>query len=92
MKYGYYLGKVRQTKDGKWVVSTFDMLDSIVKVLEDSKGGHLILNTMLEAKAEELQTDFPGFFQKINNRICDKLRFEKLKHIQFTTQPYVGGN
>ena len=36
LKYGYYLGTVRQTNDGKWVVTTFDMPDSVVKVLEDA--------------------------------------------------------
>ena len=70
----------------------FNILESVVKVLEDSERGHLLFNTMLEAKADKLQTDYPGFFQKINNRVCKKLRFEKLKHIQFTTQPHSGGN
>ena len=90
MKYGYYLGTVRQTNDSKWVVTTFDMPESVVKVLEESKGGHLIFNTMLESKADELQKDLPGYFQKINKRVCDKSRFEKLRHVQFTTQAYAG--
>ena len=90
LKYGYYLGTVRQTNDGKWVVTTFDMPKSVVKVLEDARGCHLLFNTMLETKADELLKELPGFFQKINNRVCDKSRFEKLRHVQFTTQAYAG--
>ena len=47
-------GRYAKQNDGKWVVTTFDMPNSVVKVLEDAKGGHLLLNTMLETKADEL--------------------------------------
>ena len=90
LKYGFMLGTVRQTKDGEWVVSTFDMPNSVIKVLEESRNGHLIFDTMLGSKADELQKELPGYFQKINNRVCDKSRFEKLIHVQFTTQAYAG--